>query len=281
MGRRKNECGNDQSFDGMKAIMELAETVACTDSVAAAKLKACGGRAAKLEHDGCYEDAAQICLEVLEVAPASLPIYRHVALELAVFGKTEDALETCRKAIELAPFDSESYKLSGEVCYEMGQYGSAIDAYRQAIELGTDGVESYLYLGHSYFALRRYKQAVEAYMEATWIEPDSAEANLSLGVVFNDLERYEEAVSFLTRYLELADDKHGIAQASLGRALFGLGHYREAATAYETALIRRPWCHDCYRGLIQAYEAVGQHSEVLKTKEAYKQVLKRLKKRNR
>jgi tetratricopeptide (TPR) repeat protein len=283
--------------EGMDAVNDLAERVKSTDPEAAVEVRAIGGRAVAYGLEGCYDEAVKEYLKMLDVAPFSLPVYRHVALELVVFERIGAAVEVCDEAVQFNGADAEAYRLLGEVCWQAGLYGVAALAYHEAVELGASSAEGvYLPLGHSYFSLRRYERAAQAFGEAARISSDSAEAHLYLGHSLFELKQYgraaeayrhavaldpdaaptrlslsltcvetgdkAEASAELKKCLELGGYYDGRLHGALGRALSSLGMFAEAARAYEESVRRWPGCGDCAADLARVYESAGWREEV-------------------
>lgn len=282
----------------MYAVNDLAESVKSMDPEAAEEIRDIGGRAVAYGLEGCYDEAVEEYLKMLDAAPFSLPVYRHVALELLGFERIGAAVEVCDEAVQFNGADAEAYRLLGEVCRQGGLYGVSALAYREAVELGAPDAESlYLPLGHSYFSLRRYERAAQAFGEAARISPDSAEAHLYLGHSLFELKQYEraaeayrhavalnpdaaeahlslglacvemgdsaEAAVELKKCLELGGYYEGRLHGSLGRALASLGMFAEAARAYEEGVRRWPGCGDCAADLACIYESAGWREEAV------------------
>jgi tetratricopeptide (TPR) repeat protein len=286
----------------MYAVNELAESVKSMDPEAAEEVRALGGRAVAYTLEGFCDEAVEEYLKMLDVVPFSLPVYRHVALELVEFERIGAAVEVCDEAVQFNGVDAEAYRLLGEVCRQVGLYGVAALAYREAVELGASGAEGvYLPLGHSYFSLRRYERAAQAFGEAACLSPDSAEAYLHLGHALFELKQYGraaeayrhavaldpnaaqthlslglacvemgdkvEAAVELKKCLELGGYYDGRLHGALGRGLVSLGMFAEAAGAYEESARRWPGCGDCAEDLARIYEAAGRREEVEVAKE--------------
>lgn len=276
----------------MYAINDLAERVKSMDPEAAEEIRAIGGRAVAYGLEGSYDEAVEEYLKMLDAAPFSLPVYRHVALELLEFERIGAAVEVCDEAVQFNGADAEAYRLLGEVCRQAGLYGVAALAYREAVELGASGAGwVYLPLGHSYFSLRCYERAAASFGEAACLSPNSAEAHLHLGHSLFELKEYgraaeayrhavaldpnaaqthlslglacvetgdmAEAATELRRCLELGGYHEGRLHGALGRGLASLGMSAEAAKAYEESLVRWPGCGDCAADLARVYESAG------------------------
>lgn len=117
----------------MYAINELAERVKSMDPERAVEVRAIGERAVAYELKGFYDEAVEEYLKMLDAAPFSLPVYRHVALELLGFERSGAAVEVCDEAVQFDGRDAEAYRLLGEVCRQAGLYGVAALAYREAV----------------------------------------------------------------------------------------------------------------------------------------------------
>jgi tetratricopeptide (TPR) repeat protein len=280
----------------MHAVNDLAERVKSTDPEAAEEVRSLGGRAIAYGLEGCCDEAVEEYLKMLDIAPCSLPVYRHVALELVGFERIGAAVEVCDEAVQFNGADAEAYCLLGEVCRQVGLYGVAALAYRQAVELGAFGAESvYLPLGHSYFSLRHYERAAQAFGEAARLSPKSADAHLHLGHSLFELKQYgraaeayrhaialdpnvaearlslglacvetgdmAEAATELRRCLEVGGYYDGRLHGALGRGLASLGMFAEAARAYEESVRRWPRCGDCVENLARVYESASQREE--------------------
>jgi hypothetical protein len=76
--------GNEEraADEWMYAVNHLVEMVKSMAPEAAEEVGVIGGRAVAYDLEGFCDEAVEEYLKMLDAAPFSLPVYRHVALEL-------------------------------------------------------------------------------------------------------------------------------------------------------------------------------------------------------
>ena len=153
-----------------------------------------------------------------------------------------------------------------------GKYKEAVDSLTQAVAVNPDDAIAYTKLGLAYSALGEHKPAIAAYKQAIKLNRAfvDADAYFRLGIAYLAQSDYAAAIDPLKQALygvkarQLEDRTKSIAGPSeaeihdaLGRAYYGTGSYRQAVTAFETAVRLKPNFASAHYGLGLSYLEVG------------------------
>lgn len=275
------------ALDEMKGDLDgLCAALAADDPEAAEGVRAAGLRAVARVEDYDEDGAAHAYTDMLEEAPDSLAVHRHVALELIGIGRTGDAAEIAAEAAQIKSADPEGYLVLGEIyqklrhfavaalayrealelgaadeagahaalgdcCLGLRRHEEAAAAYERAIELGREGVSVRLDLARAYRELGRHDDAASSCRRALQLEPECAEAHLVLGLALAGAGRGDEAAAALRRCLELGGCFYGEIDGVLGRAFELLGLIEEAAAANNTPTSLQPSCGHCAEEILK------------------------------
>jgi eukaryotic-like serine/threonine-protein kinase len=113
--------------------------------------------------------------------------------------------------------------------------------------------------------------AVNLFQQALQLDPTYALAYASLGDAYwkkylhtKDVRLVESTRAPCDQALHL-DEKLSAAHECLGTIAAGTGHYEEAVTEFERALVSDPTNDDAYTGLARAYELLGKPAEAEST----------------
>jgi tetratricopeptide (TPR) repeat protein len=172
------------------------------------------------------------------------------------------AVECFRSALRLQPSLVESWTSLGYGLQMMGQYQDAVEAFDQSLRLLPNFAEAWNYKGNALSASERHDRALEAYEEALRLRPSYADAWVGkgkalyeLGMSVEALEAYDQATR-VQQEAGLADGEAASPSAlenlvtqqfsdpdilhNRGLALFSLGRYEEALSAFDAAIRLRP-----------------------------------------
>ena len=158
-------------------------------------------------------------------------------------GKYEDAVEALTQAVKLNPQDAIAQTKLGLAYSALGAHQRAITAFKQAIKLNRAFVDdaSYFRLGSAYLALSDYVAAIEPLKQAL----NGVKANRLEGITNSSAEPGEAEINY-----------------ALGRAYYGVGSYRQAVKAFETAVRLEPNFVSAHYGLGLSYLEIGDKHSV-------------------
>src|SRR6266576_3842833 len=101
------------------------------------------------------------------------------AIELAIqsraAGKYEDAEQICRQILTANPNHPDAWHLLGVMAYETAQYETAEEYINKAIRLDSANSSFYCNLGNVLQAQRRFDEAVTCFRRAIELKPNDPE----------------------------------------------------------------------------------------------------------
>jgi len=224
-------------------------------------------------HSGQFQPASEICTKILRADPNQVDAlhllgkaaYRLGKRDLALsclgraiqseqnapelhltlanihlaLSRTDEAIAGYRRALALDPAFVAAHNNLGNALKAQGNLDEAAAAYRRTLELQPDLAEAHNNLGNICREQRKLDEAVACYRRALELKPDFADAWNNLGNAFKDRETPAPAVDCFRRALELRPG-FSVARNNLATALFSLGRYREAWSAFESRLALAP-----------------------------------------
>jgi TonB family protein len=170
--------------------------------------------------------------------------------------KYKDAVDSLTQAVAVNPDDAIAFTKLGLAYSALGEHKPAITAFKQAIKLNRAFVDAdaYFHLGVAYLAQSDYASAIDPLKQALY------------GVKARQLEDRTKSIGGPSE-TEIHD--------ALGRAYYGTGSYRQAVTAFETAVRLKPDFASAHYGLGLSYLEVGDK----RAAEKQEQLLRKLKSR--
>ncbi len=171
--------------------------------------------------------------------------------------KYKDAVESLTQAVAINPQDAIAHAKLGLAYSALGEHKPAIAEFKQAIKLNRAFVDadSYFRLGVAYLALSDYASAIDPLKQALY------------GVKAKVLEDKTK--------LTAGPDEAEINDA-LGRAYYGIGSYRQAVKAFETAVRLKPNLASSHFGLGLSYMEVGDKRSAEKAEQTLRKLNSRL-----
>jgi len=171
--------------------------------------------------------------------------------------KYKDAVESLTQAVAINPQDAIAHAKLGLAYSALGEHKPAIAEFKQAIKLNRAFVDadSYFRLGVAYLALSDYASAIDPLKQALY------------GVKAKVLEDRTK--------LTAGPDEAEINDA-LGRAYYGIGSYRQAVKAFETAVRLKPNLASSHFGLGLSYMEVGDKRSAEKAEQTLRKLNSRL-----
>jgi len=150
--------------------------------------------------------------------------------------RAESAFE---KALSIDPHHVKSFVNLSRVLIEQKRHEEALDKLTHAADMDPSSTEVYRLLGRTYHAQGKKDEAVEAYRRAIKLNELDAWSMNNLGLLFLEQQRAEEALPLFSKAVELRKEVPAFHN-NLGMALEHTGRFKDAATAYNTALTADP-----------------------------------------
>lgn len=171
------------------------------------------------------------------------------------------------------------------------RYKEAVESLTQAVALNPQDAMAHAKLGLAHSALAEHKPAIAEFKQAIKLNPAFVDANsyFRLGVAYLALSDYGSAIDPLKQALygvkaKVLEDRKtstgGPDEAeindALGRAYYGIGSYRQAVKAFETAVRLKPNLASSQFGLGLSYMEVGDKRSAEKAEQALRKLNSRL-----
>lgn len=172
---------------------------------------------------GNFEQAENICREVLKAEPKNSEALHLLGLVFYRLGNHDLALKNLRKAIKTHPHNADAYFDLGSVLQEQGEISKAIRNYRKAIKLNPNYAEAYNNMGIALQDDMQLDKAIKNYSRAISIDPGYAEAYNNLGVAFQEKKKLDDAITCFQKAFLLKPD-YANAYHNLVDAIQGKGY---------------------------------------------------------
>lgn len=172
------------------------------------------------------------------------------------------AEQACQRAQSLDNKSPAVYIALGNLYRASGQFALAEREFNHAISLKSTAVDAYLGLADAYKAKGNNDQAERKLQEAIQLEPNNWAAWMAMGRYLYDVGRVEDSILHFKRINELLPESNAAAN-NLGAAYFVLGHFEEAAIAWEEALRGQPMA-TVYANLGSSYFFMGRYDDAAK-----------------
>ena len=203
-----------------------------------------------------------------EERPVSVPEAMELALEALRTGLFEEAAELCRKILEVAPGHSAAMHYAGVIAHETGRTDEALPLIERSIALDPEQPDWHSNLGIVRQARGDLEGAIDAYRRAIALKADHANAHGNLGVLLKVQGNLVEAEATYRRTIEL-DPKHADAYHNLAVLLSATGRATEAVTCYCRALTLKPHYPEARRAMALAYCMLGQRDRAVQVCEEW------------
>jgi serine/threonine protein kinase/tetratricopeptide (TPR) repeat protein len=184
---------------------------------------------------GRYDVAVKEYQYAVDIDPTSDEAVRGLATAYAKLGRTDEAEKTFQSAITLRPQYWRSYSSLGAFYINEGRYEEAAKMFSRVVSLSPDSFRGYSNLGATYIRLGQYQDAVTTLQNSINIRP-TEDAFSNLGTAFFSLRKFDSAAQSYAEAAKLNDQVY-VVWGNLGDAYYYSGKRREAAVAYQKAVI--------------------------------------------
>ena len=193
----------------------------------------------------------------VETETKSFAGYFNKGIASLASAKYKEAVESLSQAVALNPQDAMAHAKLGLAHSALAEHKPAIAEFKQAIKLNRAFVDadSYFRLGVAYLALSDYASAIDPLKQALY------------GVKAKVLE---------DRTKSTGGPGEAEINDALGRAYYGIGSYRQAVKAFETAVRLKPNLASSHFGLGLSYMEVGDKRSAEKAEQTLRKLDSRL-----
>ena len=155
-----------------------------------------------------------------------------VCLQAGQFDQAEDL---CLNVLARDPADLVALQVLASVKFVGGRHGEAVEVLEIALRHHPDNAQCRVMLGSTLRVLGRTNEAMTHYLRAIVLNPDLAEARNNLGVLYHDRGELESAIACYRQVL-IQEPDHVGARLNLAAALHDLGRSEEALEAFQAIL---------------------------------------------
>jgi tetratricopeptide (TPR) repeat protein len=214
----------------------------------------------KLTHDSKWAaPAAVACEHAVAADPQNPTVHLTLGDLRRETGKLDDAVHEYNIALAKQPNNADAILGLAETYKAAGKRSEAEAMYKKSIELLPNYWGAYNKLGVFYYGEARYNDAAEMFSKVVSLVPDNERAYNNLASMYMLLGRYEEALRVASA--SLAKAPRAQSYSTVGTANYFLGHYADAATAFEQATELEPHNYLYWFNLGDAYRWVPGANE--------------------
>jgi len=219
-----------------------------------AELRVLVEQAANAFQAGDYDEAEQLCLEVVQQTPVYANIYNMLGFIYCQRNSPEKAIELFRHALSINPKYTEAQLNLAITLADIGAYAAALREFGLAMEREGDArgpltsvlrgklANAHGDLAKIYFDLGMIEEAVGEYQKALALGPTYPDMHNRLGVCYREQGKHENALKEFARALEI-NPRYVDAYVSLGILHHRMGQDEQAIAAWEKALALDPRNH--------------------------------------
>lgn len=177
-------------------------------------------------------------------------------------GQLEDAAGLCLEVLEQTPENVTALRLLGNVRVAQKLHTRAIRCYKRVLAIAPNAVETHNNLGAVQQILGNSKLAAECFRRAMALQPGYAQAHCNLGVALRKLGHLDDAIASQRRAIELMPD-YAKAHYNLGNALKTACEVDAAIHAYQQAILHDPGHSEAHNNLGTVFEGRGHPEKAL------------------
>lgn len=210
-----------------------------------------------------YEEAMNVCLDILKINPLDGHAYYTWGYCLEKMERYDEAIEKFKKALEINPKSDHYLWHWGNCLRKQGKYEEAIEKFKKAIEFKPSCYQAHGAWGDCLRDMERYDEAEQKYLKAIEINPKYEDVYLALGGSFQKQRRYDEAIEVYRRLLKVNPSSES-AYGFWGTCLRKKKLYEEAIKKYQEVLKINPKSKSAYSGWASTLIEMKQYGKAVK-----------------
>jgi len=215
------------------------------------------------------DEALELLLEALHLAPTNLHIHYLAALCADLLSEEDTLEDVCAHALEVDSRHPYTTACEAVRYLYLDNFSRAEDLFHQALELLPGDLDILLGLGilHEYSGAE--EKGVAAFRRALELDPNNVRARVSLGVAYAMSGEYQSALEEYVR-AKTIDPSIENPHERLGRDYYLDGMIEEAIREFGRALAEEPEEPAAYFYLMDCQNRLGRTDEALDSYEAIK-----------
>lgn len=211
---------------------------------------------------GQFDQATRLISEAVRHAPGDFSMLNNLGNALVKCERFAEAVEVLDRAVALVPDSPQVLNNRGNALLGLRRYRDAVLSYQKAIDLKPDYVDALCNQGKVYASFHFPNDALDCADKALAMAPDSLSAKTLRGHALVALQRAQEAMAAFGEVL-MVDDSYADAHWGRGVALVELHQYAMAVESFERSLALKPALTEVYPELAEALFKVGRHRDAL------------------
>jgi predicted O-linked N-acetylglucosamine transferase (SPINDLY family) len=161
-----------------------------------------------------YQNAIEVCLEILDLNPNHGILWNFLALNYYKIHQYQEAQDSIYKAITIEPLSASNYYILGLILEKENKYPEAINAFQEAIKRDSKFVNFYSALADIYLKTDKLTKTIEICQKALEIFPRDMKILKKLGDSHGILGNCNKA-NFYWGYSAYFSDQYGSMQTAL------------------------------------------------------------------
>ncbi len=216
----------------------------------------------QLRQQGLSQEAENLCRELLQQDPASVPVMNALAMLLLDRGETGQAKALLEHAISLMPREPALHNNLGNVLYRAENWDGAASAYSKAASLKPDYSEALYNLGAALSLANRESEALAAYRKALAVAPQLWNARIQIAALLHRAGDNQDALEMLDGAMPAARQSFE-AWYYRGTVLHALKRHEEAVAAFRNALQIAPRRFETQYALAGSLQEMGREDDAI------------------
>jgi tetratricopeptide (TPR) repeat protein len=208
------------------------------------------------------EDALEMLLEALRLAPTNLHVHYLAALCADLLSEEDTLEDVCGHALEVDSRHPYAVACEAVRYLYLSNFSRAEDLFNKALEMLPDELDLQIGLGILHEYSGEDDKGVEAFQRALELDPENVRARVSLGIAYAMSGEYQNALIEYRRAKEIDPETENPHQR-LGRDYYLDGVFEEAASEFGQAMAEEPDEPAAYFYLMDCSNRLGRVDEAL------------------
>lgn len=217
---------------------------------------------ATLFQAGQTEQAREVCLQALRLAPRACEVLLLLALIALHANQLDESIDWIDRALAENGNLADAYFLRGEAQQKAQRFEAAAASYDAALRLKPQHADAWNNHGNACLALGQHERALQSYGKAIELNPAKASFHNNRGLALKEQGNAALAIASFEQAIALQSDC-GLAYFNLGLSLFALGRHEEAVARHAEAIRLMPSHASSHWGRADALRASGHYEASL------------------
>ena len=216
------------------------------------------------------DEALELLLEALHLAPTNLHIHYLAALCADLLSEEDTLDDVCAHALEVDPRHPYTVACEAVRYLYLSNFSRAEDLFNQALRQLPGELDIQIGLGILHEYSGEDEKGVTAFLRALELDPDNVRARVSLGIAYAMSGEYQSALVEYAR-AKAIDPSTENPHERLGRDYYLDGMIEEAASEFSQAMTEEPEEPAAHFYLMDCLNRLGRTDEALDSYETIKQ----------